>query len=189
MIIVIVGASGSGKTTIGKMLERNHIPPLVSFTTRDKRKDEVPGYDYHFINKEAVDLLEEDDIVEFTEYNGNYYGLFKTEVDSKLGRYGDTYFVANADGAQKIADRYPEETIVFWLDVDIETMVLRMRERGDKEEDILSRVEHAIDTKELKKPELNGIEVYRVEADQDLEDIVDYMLETVDKVEAERGLN
>ena len=48
-IIVLVGASGSGKTTIGKELEELGVRSLLSFTTREPREGEYNMVDYRFI--------------------------------------------------------------------------------------------------------------------------------------------
>lgn len=186
MIYLIVGASGSGKSTIGKILEEQGIPQLVSFTTRQKRKGEIDGQDYHFITQEKLEALSKKSIAEITEYNGNYYGLTKREVSDKLDEFREVYFVTNEDGAKQIIDMYPEDTVVFWLKVTIETMVERMRVRGDKEEDILSRVEHAIDSKEIFPPKSIEKYLYILDADNTPEELSGEIIDKIYDFEMEK---
>ena len=50
--IIISGSSGSGKTTLLELLSRDlNIEISVSYTTRNKRKYEIDGVHYNFINK------------------------------------------------------------------------------------------------------------------------------------------
>lgn len=50
-IIAIVGASGSGKTYLSKLLQNElNVFTIVSHTTRPKRTGEIEGQDYYFIN-------------------------------------------------------------------------------------------------------------------------------------------
>ena len=58
-IIIISSPSGAGKTTICKELLKNikNIKLSISYTTRQKRINEIDGKDYYFVtNKEFVNL-------------------------------------------------------------------------------------------------------------------------------------
>lgn len=175
-IVLLVGASASGKTTVGKELERRfRFEQLVSFTTREKRKGEVDGVDYNYL---TFDELEELELAEYSEYNGNLYGLTKKEVNTKLAQHEDVYFITNADGARQLQRMYPHETVCFWFKITVEEMVNRMRERGDSSEQIISRFEHAVDTKELVKPE--GLSsVYEIDARKPIKQVVNDIAENM----------
>ena len=59
-LIIIAAPSGSGKTTIVKellSLEDINLEFSISSTTRVKRKNEIDGKDYHFVNEEKFNLL------------------------------------------------------------------------------------------------------------------------------------
>lgn len=54
-VICILGKAGSGKDTLKKYLCDNYgeiFSPLVTYTTRPKRENEIDGRDYYFISEE-----------------------------------------------------------------------------------------------------------------------------------------
>ena len=149
-IIVLVGASGSGKTTIGKELEELGVRSLLSFTTREPREGEYNMVDYRFISiAELGNRLCEGDVVEMTKYNGNTYGLLREDVKSAMGNGNDVYFICDKNGASQIKEMYPEQCVTIFLKTDVKTMIDRMRRRGDDSESILSRVYNAVSNNEL----------------------------------------
>lgn len=75
-MLVLLGPSKSGKTTIAKKLvEEYGMEQQVTYTTREPRPDEIDGVHYHFISKDkfavmsAKGLFYEGDV-----YRGEYYG-------------------------------------------------------------------------------------------------------------------
>ena len=76
IIIAIVGASGSGKTTMAEYMKREmSIPTIVSFTTRPMRPDEVDGIDHHFVSEQQMPPYSS--MLAYTEF-GNYH--YWTEI-------------------------------------------------------------------------------------------------------------
>ena len=77
-LVIISAPSGAGKTTICKALQKldQSIKFSVSYTTREKRSNEIDGVDYNFISKE--DFLDGIDNGRFAEWekihNDHYYG-------------------------------------------------------------------------------------------------------------------
>ena len=82
MIIVLLGASGTGKSTIEKELSDNYgFSKIISFTTRLVRNNEVNGRDYYFVsNEEFQEMLNEGQFAEYEEYSQNrFYGTLKSD--------------------------------------------------------------------------------------------------------------
>ena len=87
MIFVLVGPSGSGKSTLIKeALEiiGNKIGIVRSLTTR-AQKDELDALFYDFVTQQEFNKkLFANELVEWVEYAGNFYGTEKTTIDSVL---------------------------------------------------------------------------------------------------------
>lgn len=162
-IIIIIGASGSGKSTVGKALEREYgIKQLVSYTSRPMRDGEVYGVDYYFLDRQMA-KYNKIISVETTVYDGNIYGLTIDEVESKRKDGNDVYFISDRDGAEEIQEWYSdEEIIVLWFDISPWTMLTRMFKRGDSLIKALKRVIHAYRKGEFNQPQGS----YRVDANE-----------------------
>ena len=79
LLIVVSGPAGSGKgTVLSHLLKEDSYRCSVSATTRSPRPGEQNGVNYHFLSREAfVERLSRDEMLEYTEYCGNYYGTPK----------------------------------------------------------------------------------------------------------------
>ena len=75
-MIVLAGASASGKTEVAKELAKKYgITKVITTTTRDMRVNEVNGRDYFFVSKEEFERMVHDGcFVEYTVFNENLYG-------------------------------------------------------------------------------------------------------------------
>jgi len=147
-IIILIGASGSGKTTIRNELEKHGVQRVVSFTTRKPRDGEVNGVDYNFITSDDINYA---DLAESTTYHGETYGVYGEEIESKL-KLGDVCYVADRKGEAAIRALYPEHTLTFWLSISQDEMRERLRARGEKPQFIEARVEHARENDEFFPP-------------------------------------
>lgn len=132
-MIILVGPSASGKTEIGKVLNKYGFKKLVTYTTRDKRINEIEGIDYHFINKDRFkNLIDENFFFEYVLYNDNYYGTSNESIRN------DVYIILEPNGLLKYKNR--EDTVSFYIEVDEQTLKTRMINRKDKAEDIVKRL-------------------------------------------------
>lgn len=79
ILTVVSGFSGAGKGTIIKELRKKYDYELsISATTRKPRKGDVDGVDYFFKTREEFEqMIEENKLIEWAEYVGNYYGTPK----------------------------------------------------------------------------------------------------------------
>lgn len=78
-IFLIVGCSGSGKTTITEQLEQKYgLKSIQSYTTRQPRYDGETGH--IFISDEEFDKLT--DMVAYTEFVGNRYCATAEQVEN-----------------------------------------------------------------------------------------------------------
>ena len=137
-MIVLAGASASGKTEVAKVLAKNYgITKIVTTTTREKRKGEVDGVDYFFVTKERFEqMILEDRFVEYTLYNGQMYGSTKDQIAN------DKCVVIDPAGLRSYINLNNKDIVTFYLEADEETRHKRMILRGDDAEKIKSRIEN-----------------------------------------------
>lgn len=84
-MIILIGESGAGKSTIAKMLEEKcNMQRIISYTTRKPREGEVDGVDYHFISHyKFKEMVEEGVFAEYDMYSQNRcYGTLKTDYEN-----------------------------------------------------------------------------------------------------------
>ena len=91
-VIVLCAPSGSGKTTLAKHLlsqTKFNLKFSISATTRQIRKNETDGIDYHFMSLEDFKAkIDAKDFIEFEKvYQGIYYGTIKSEIDRLIKKY------------------------------------------------------------------------------------------------------
>ena len=84
-IILLVGKSGTGKSTLAKELKDKYgLKELVSYTDRPMRKGEHQFKGHIFMSKEGMDSLLtnfEDEIIAKTVFNGYRYCALQEQVD------------------------------------------------------------------------------------------------------------
>jgi guanylate kinase len=75
-MIVIVGESASGKSSVEKyLIEQFGYEKVISYTTREKRENEIDGVDYHFVNMSKFEEMYNSDVfLETAIYNNWCYG-------------------------------------------------------------------------------------------------------------------
>lgn len=130
ILFCITGPSGSGKTSIMKEVMDNEVG---SCTTRAMREGEVDGREYDFISrKEFLELIVMDELAEFTEYSGNYYGTTKDELIKKIS-LGHAYVICDNHGFKQFKDKYHTIVSIF-LYADKEDCLNNMLDRGDSDE-------------------------------------------------------
>lgn len=109
MIIVLLGASGSGKSTIENELATHHgFEKIISYTTRKPRDGEVNGRDYYFTNNETFkEMLSDGLFAEYDEYSQNrLYGSLKSDYVN-----GNKVAVLTPNGLRQLKRSCPDDKI------------------------------------------------------------------------------
>ena len=131
-MIVLVGASGSGKTSVAKELEKRGYSRVVTYTTRPMRDGEKDGVDYHFLSDDDFDTIE-DLFVEHSTYRGWKYGcdIPIEDIDKR------SVAILTPCGMRKFKKSYtnsliwPNRIFVVYLDVDRSARLVKILQRGD----------------------------------------------------------
>ncbi len=135
-MLVMVGASASGKTEIAKIIIRKYgFEKMITYTTRPKRVGEVEGIDYHFLNKEEfIQKMVNNEFLETTTYNNNYYGTaFKDASFKKV-------LIVDTNGANILYSSLKNNVKLFFLEAPKDVRTQRMINRGDNPEEIKKRL-------------------------------------------------
>lgn len=134
-MIVLVGESASGKSSIEKYLVDNYgYNKVVSYTTRQPRPNEVDGIDYHFVSvDEFLKLKEQGFFAETAVYNNWYYGTAKEDcTDDKIA-------VLTPHGLRQISKVNGINVLSFYIDVPRRDRLIKILQRGDDIEEAYRR--------------------------------------------------
>lgn len=141
---MVSGPAGSGKGTVNaKLLESPDFVLSVSATTRAPRAGEVHGVNYYYITKEDFEQrIARGEMLEYTNYCGNYYGTPKKEAEKVLESGKNLILEIEVEGAMNVKRLYPEAVLIMLLSPSFSQQERRLRGRGtESEEKILARLE------------------------------------------------
>jgi len=165
-MIILIGESGSGKTTVLNELEKRGIKKVINHTTRKPRPGEKELGEYKFITKEEFEnLWKEGKLLQRAEFNGEYYGTLE-------GSNENSAVISIVDSVKDIK-RKIKNTITFYITVPEEVRVERMRLRGETEESIKKRIE--IDKEKFKKAkEVSDYVIENINLEDTVNEILKY---------------
>lgn len=116
---------------------------LVSDTSREIREfcGEIDGVSYHFkTKKDFVTGAMNGEYLEFTNYNGNYYGTSKKEFEKALAQGKPVCHVLDVNGVKYLKENYGDEVLTVFILTSRETLKRRLNERGDSPKNIEDRL-------------------------------------------------
>lgn len=175
-LFIISGPSGSGKSTVTKLVrDRLNIPLAISVTTREKRVGDVDGKDYYFITLEEFEKkVNNDELFEYANVHGNYYGTLNSEIDKHLENGKNVILEIDVQGGIISKNKRNDSILVFFKAPSMEELEKRLRGRDtDSNEVIEKRLKNAIKELEYEKEYDYTIINYDIEKScQELIDII-----------------
>ncbi len=146
-LVVISGPSGAGKGSIIQGILKG-IPNLwlsISMTSRAIRGKEQNGKEYYFITREEFEKkIQENELLEYTEYSGNYYGTPRGKINEHLQLGQDVILEIEIEGALRIKELIPDAIFIFIMPPNMRELKTRLENRKtDSEEKILQRFKRA----------------------------------------------
>ena len=109
ILIVVSGFAGSGKGTLMKELlnQYDNYALSISATTRKPRGQEVDGKEYFFKTVEEFEkMIAQEDLIEYANYVGNYYGTPRAYVEEQLASGKDVILEIEIQGALKVKEKF-----------------------------------------------------------------------------------
>ena len=134
-ILLLVGKSGSGKSTVAEALHNAYEWRILqSYTTRPKRYANESGH--IFINKEEFDRLE--NLCAYTIFDGYEYCATQEQVDNA------EIYIIDPTGVEYFKKLYKGDKMVIPIYLDASDKILweRMRKRGDSIINTMRRILH-----------------------------------------------
>lgn len=145
-VIVVSGASGSGKTTICRILSNElGLYYSVSHTTRAKRDCEVSARDYYFVTvDEFKTMIAAGDFVESAQVYNNYYGTSRRLIEWHLSQGRGVILDLDTQGATNIKKVFPKAALIFLQTPTMDDLRKRLVRRGrDSAAEIEGRLAYA----------------------------------------------
>lgn len=141
VLLVVSGPSGCGKGTVLSHIlqDKNAYSLSVSLTTRDPRPGEIDGVHYGFVSKDEFLLqIASGNMLEYTEYCGNYYGTPQSTVNSLLENGVNVVLEIETVGAMNVKKLRSDAVLIMILPPSYEVLENRLRSRGTNSEDDIS---------------------------------------------------
>jgi guanylate kinase len=152
-IFIITGPSGVGKGTLCELLlQENPLLSLsISATSRPMRAGEQDGVNYYFKTRAEFEAMiahdeaepdpERHELLEWAQYNGNYYGTPRAGVQASLKSGKHVLLEIEVQGAIMVKQKFPSACLVFIAPPSLDELERRLRGRGtEAEADVENRL-------------------------------------------------
>jgi guanylate kinase len=134
LMLVLSSPSGAGKTTLSRLLLKadRHVELSISATTRPKRRGEVDGRDYHFIDLARFEaMVKSGRLLEWAEVFGHRYGTPSAPVEKALRAGRDVLFDIDWQGTQQLREKARDDLVsVFILPPTAKELERRLERRA-----------------------------------------------------------
>lgn len=141
LLIVLSGPSGVGKGTVRKAVFSEtdiKFEYSISATSRPMRPGEVDGIDYFFKTRQQFEnMIKNEELLEYTEYVGNYYGTPVNYVQDTLEKGKDVFLEIEVEGAKQVRKKFPDGLFIFLIPPSLSELEKRIKTRGTETDDLI----------------------------------------------------
>jgi guanylate kinase len=142
-LIILSGPSGVGKGTVREELFKDtslNLAYSISMTTRKPRQTERDGIDYFFVDTDTFkQKIGNEQLLEWAEFVGNYYGTPKENVDRLLDEGKNVVLEIEVQGALQVMAKCPEALTIFLVPPSLEELERRIRGRRTEQEEVVQQ--------------------------------------------------
>lgn len=141
-IFMVVAPSGAGKSSLVNAVLKNDdsINLSISCTTRNPRPGEENKKHYRFVSIDQFKKLrDQNNMLEWAEVHGNFYGTPRDKVDQALENGQDIILEIDWQGARQVKSHFPKAIGIFILPPSIEALKTRLHKRGQDSEDVITK--------------------------------------------------
>lgn len=152
MLLIISGPSGSGKGTVtAELCKKEGYALSISYTTRDRRGEEVEGDQYFFTTEEEFYRMRDADMfLEHALFRSNFYATPRKYVEEQILHGKVVILEIDVNGALQIKEKFPDAVLVFMIPRTLKQLEERLisRKREGKVE-IAGRLNRALEEVEM----------------------------------------
>jgi guanylate kinase len=141
-LFVVVAPSGAGKTSLVNelLLREPEMRLSISYTTRQPRKGEEDGREYHFVDAARFEkMIAAGEFLEHANVYGNYYGTSKRWIEEQLAGGHDVVLEIDWQGARQVRAFFPRIHGIFILPPALGELRRRLEGRGKDSRETIER--------------------------------------------------
>lgn len=172
ILLVLSSPSGAGKTTITRALVRRDrgLKLSISATTRPRRKGEIDGKHYHFVDQRRFDaMVQNGELLEHAAVFGHSYGTPRAPVMAAIESGRDIISDVDWQGTQQMKARMRGDLVsIFILPPSMAALEKRLKTRAQDSGEVV-RARMAESSEEMS----HWAEYDYVIVNRDLEDSID----------------
>ncbi len=140
IIFVVSAPAGTGKTTLVRMLQDEfpNVIESISYTTRKKRPQEIPGRDYYFItHQEFEQKIQDGEFLEYAEVFGQYYGTSRKFLNEQQKIGNHVILVIDTQGAMYLKEKI-QAVFIFIRPPSMEVLKERLIARKSESDEAIA---------------------------------------------------
>ncbi len=157
-LFVISASSGVGKSSLIKELCKidSQLQVSISHTSRPKRKNEIEGVDYYFIDANVFSkMISENKFVEYALVYDNYYGTHIDILNNIKDGKNDIILEIDYQGAMQIKKLFPDTILIYILPPNLKEVEKRLKKRNTDNIEVINKRLKVIEQENLHSVDYN----------------------------------